>query len=164
MSWQNYSFSQEQKAVEQAGDQGAGVESIITEIEGEDPAARTMSDADRELAGALLEFIRKIIRSGNAALTAKRFISICLQMAPDVMGLTQMAAARQLGVTRSALSKVGIQLAEEMSLGHARWRKGEQTRQTFREAQQRAIAAGTHVSFIRKKNRLQKEAAKKQVD
>ena len=150
-------------AADFAHDRGAGVEAIITEIEGEDPAARTMSDADRELASAVLEFFRKVIRPGNAGLTARRFVALCLQLAPDVLGLSQNAASKQLGCTRAAMSKVGIKLAEEMALGHARWRKSEGSRHKYREAQLSAVERGTHARFKRLEKKVKKTATKKQV-
>ena len=150
-------------AADFAHDRGAGVESILTQIEGEDPAARTMSDGDRKLAEALLEFFRKVIKHGNAALTARRFVALALQLAPDVLGLSQNAASKQLGCTRAAMSKITIKLSEEMRLGHARWRKSEGSRNVYREAQLAAVQRGTHARFKRLEKKLKKTATKKQV-
>ena len=136
-----------------AHDGGAGVESIVTQIEGEDPAVKRLTDSEHRLAGALMELIRKLVTPKDASQTAKRFIALTLHLCPDVLQLSQLAAARQIGVTRASLSKHAIRLAEEFSLGHARWRKSEGARSKYRDAQLRAMASGTHASFKRKGNR-----------
>jgi hypothetical protein len=139
-----------------AHDSGAGVESIVTQIEGEDPAVKRLTDSEHKLAGALMELIRKLVTPKDAAQSAKRFIALALHLCPDVLQLSQLAAARQIGVTRASLSKHSIKLAEEFSLGHARWRKSEGARSKYRNAQLRAVAAGTHASFKRKAGRKRK--------
>ena len=136
-----------------AHDSGAGVESIVTAIEGEDPAVKRLTDSEHRLAGALMELIRKLVTPKDASQTAKRFIALTLHLCPDVLQLSQLAAARQIGVTRASLSKHAIHLAEEFGLGHARWRKSEGARSKYRDAQLRAMASGTHASFKRKGNR-----------
>jgi hypothetical protein len=133
-----------------AHDSGAGVESIVTAIEGEDPAVKRLTDSEHRLAGALMELIRKLVTPKDASQTAKRFIALTLHLCPDVLQLSQLAAARQIGVTRASLSKHAIRLAEEFGLGHARWRKSEGARSKYRNAQLKAMAAGTHASFKRK--------------
>ena len=133
-----------------AHDGGAGEQAIITEIEGEDPDVKKLSDKDERLAGALLELIRKLVIPKDASQTAKRFISLVIHLCPDVLQLSQLAAARQLGVTRASLSKHSIKLAGEFNLGHARWRKSEGARSMYRIAQLKAVQAGTHASFKRK--------------
>ena len=136
-----------------AHDSGAGVESIVTQIEGEDPAVKRLTESQQRLAGALMELIRKLVTPKDAAQSAKRFIALALHLCPDVLQLSQLAAARQIGVTRASLSKHAIRLAEEFGLGHARWRKSEGARSKYRNAQLRAVAAGTHASFKRKAGR-----------
>ena len=136
-----------------AHDSGAGVESIVTAIEGEDPAVKRLTESQQRLAGALMELIRKLVTPKDASQTAKRFIALTLHLCPDVLQLSQLAAARQIGVTRASLSKHAIRLAEEFGLGHARWRKSEGARSKYRDAQLRAMASGTHASFKRKGNR-----------
>ena len=133
-----------------AHDSGAGVESIVTAIEGEDPAVKRLTESQQRLAGALMELIRKLVTPKDASQTAKRFIALTLHLCPDVLQLSQLAAARQIGVTRASLSKHAIRLAEEFGLGHARWRKSEGARSKYRDAQLRAVAAGRHASFKRK--------------
>lgn len=136
-----------------AHDSGAGVESIVTAIEGEDPAVKRLTDSEHRLAGALMELIRKLFIPRDASQSAKRFVALAFHLCPDVVGLSQLAAAKQLGVTRASLSKHSIRLAEEFALGHARWRKSEGARSKYRNAQLRAVAAGTHASFKRKAGR-----------
>ena len=139
-----------------AHDSGAGVQSIITAIEGEDPDVKRLTESQERLAGALMELIRKLVTPKDASQTAKRFIALCLHLCPDVLQLSQLAAAKQLKVTRASLSKHSIALAAEFSLGHARWRKCEGARSKYRDAQLRAMAAGTHASFKRKAGRKRK--------
>ena len=139
-----------------AHDGGAGVESIVTEIEGEDPDLQRLTESQQRLAEALMELIRKLVTPKDAAQSAKRFIGLTLHLCPDVLQLSQLAAAKQLGVTRASLSKHSIKLAEEFSLGYARWRKSEGARSKYRNAQLRAVAAGRHASFKRKAGRRRK--------
>ena len=133
-----------------AHDSGAGVESIVTAIEGEDPDVKRLTESQQRLAGALMELIRKLFIPRDAAQSAKRFVALAFHLCPDVVGLSQLAAAKQLKVTRASLSKHSIKLAAEFGLGHARWRKSEGARSKYRNAQLRAVAAGTHASFKRK--------------
>ena len=139
-----------------AHDSGAGVESIVTAIEGEDPELKRLTESENRLALALMELVRKLVTPKDASQTAKRFIALALHLCPDVLQLSQLAAARQIGVTRASLSKHAIRLAEEFGLGHARWRKSEGARSKYRNAQLRAVAAGTHASFKRKAGRKRK--------
>jgi hypothetical protein len=128
-----------------AHDDGRGENQMVAEIDREDP------DAGRppELASMLLELVRQVVRPGNSRHTAQRFIGLVLHLCPDVLGLSQLAAAKGLGVTRASLSKTSIRLAEELNLGHARWRKGEKTRIKYRSAQIRAKLYGRHSSQTR---------------
>ena len=133
-----------------AHDSGAGVQSIITAIEGEDPAVKRLTDSEHKLAGALMELIRKLVIPKDASQTSKRFVSLVIHLCPDVLQLSQLAAAKQLKVTRASLSKHSIKLAGEFNLGHERWRKSEGARSMYRIAQLKAVQAGTHASFKRK--------------
>ena len=133
-----------------AHDHGAGEEAIITAIEGEDPDVARMVDEDLRLGGAVLEMCRKLIAPESAMMTAQRFIALCLHVAPDVLGLSQSAAAKQMKISRASLSKHSIALAEAWGLGHARWRKKSHMPGTYRAAQLRAVAKGTHAAFKRK--------------
>ena len=134
-------------------DGGAGEEAIITAIEGEDPDVKRLTESQQRLAGALMELIRKLVTPKDASQTAKRFIALCLHLCPDVLQLSQLAAAKQLAVTRASLSKHSIRLAAEFQLGHARWRKSESARTRYRDAQLAAMASGRHASFKRKGNK-----------
>ena len=109
-----------------------------------------------ELATMFLELTRKIVAPGRAKTTALRFVSLVLHLMPDALDLSQLQAAKQIGCTRAGLSKTGIVLAEQLGLGHARWRKTEGSRSKYRDAQLRAVAAGTHASFKRKAGRKRK--------
>ena len=129
-----------------AHDAGHGADQIVSEIDREDP------DAGRppELATMLLELVRRIVKPGNSRQTAQRFLGLVLHLCPDVLGLSQLDAAKGIGVTRASLSKTSIKLAEEMGLGHARWRKGEKARIHYRSAQIRAKLYGRHSSQRRR--------------
>ena len=139
-----------------AHDGGAGEQAIITAIEGEDPAVKRLTDSEHKLAGALIELIRKLFIPRDAAQSAKRFVALAFHLCPDVVGLSQLAAAKQLKVTRASLSKHSIRLAAEFGLGHARWRKSEGSRHKYREAQLAAVQRGTHARF----KRLEKKGEK----
>ncbi len=147
-----------------AHDRGAGVEEILTSIEGEDPALQRLTEREQTMAGALLELIRKLVIPKDASQTSKRFISLVIHLCPDILQLSQLAAAKQIGVTRASLSKHSIKLAEEFSLGHARWRKSEGARLRYRSAQLEAMAAGTHASFKRKGKPQKRRKALSAVD
>ena len=119
---------------------------MVAEIDREDP------DAGRppELASMLLELVRRIVRPGNARQTAQRFLGIVLHLCPDVLWMSQLEAAKGIGVTRASLSKTSIKLAEELNLGHARWRKGEKARIKYHSARIRAKLYGRHSSQLRR--------------
>ena len=147
-----------------AHDSGAGAEAIVRQIEGEDPVLQRLSEREQTMAGALLELIRKLVIPKDASQTSKRFVSLVIHLCPDVLQLSQLAAAKQIGVTRASLSKHSIKLAEEFGLGHARWRKCEGARSKYRDAQLRAVAAGTHASFKRKGKPQKRRKALSAVD
>jgi hypothetical protein len=86
-------------------------------------------------------------------MTAQRFIGLVMHVCPDVLGLSQSAAAKGLGVTRASLSKVSIELSEDLGLGHSRWRKSESSRIAYRSAQIRARLYGRHVSQMERKKK-----------
>ena len=129
-----------------AHDDGRGEDQMVAAIDREDP------DAGRppELASMLLELVRRIVKPGNSRQTAQRFLGLVLHLCPDVLGLSQLEAAKGIGVTRASLSKTSIKLAEELGLGHARWRKGEKARVKYRSAQIRAKLYGRHSSQRRR--------------
>jgi len=126
-------------------DRGAGAEQITADIDGDDPEAHKPV----ELAMALVELVRRLVKPRNARQTAQRFIGLVMHVTPDLLGLSQREAAKQLGLTRASLSKTSIRLAEELNLGHARWRKQEHSRIKYRSAQIRARLYGRHSSQVR---------------
>jgi hypothetical protein len=132
-----------------AHDGGRGAAEIVETIDRVDPDAAKPP----ELGMALLELVRRIVKPGNSRMTAQRFIGLVMHVCPDVLGLSQSAAAKGLGVTRASLSKVSIQLSEDLGLGHSRWRKSESSRIAYRSAQIRARLYGRHVSQIQRKKK-----------
>jgi hypothetical protein len=135
-------------------DRGAGAAQMIAQIDREDPEAARPP----ELAAVLLELVRKIVKPRNSRQTAQRFLGLVLHLCPDVLGLSQRAAAKGIGVTRASLSKTSIKLAEELNLGYARWRKGSQARLKYRSAQIRATLYGRHSSQTRQDLKRKKKA------
>ena len=126
-------------------DGGAGVDRIVRHIDGDE-----LHRDDRETAAhALGEFLRRIIAPGDPAKTGRRFVVFASIFAPELLGVSFMQMSRQMGVTRAALSKVGIQLREEFRLP-SRGAKPERTREIYRQAQLRAVAAGRHSSQKRR--------------
>jgi hypothetical protein len=100
--------------------------------------------------------VRKLVKPGNARATAQRFVGLCLVLCPDVLALTQRAAAGQLRLTRASLSKTTLQLAQEWNLGHSRWRKSQTARIRYSRAQKLAYSSGRHASQVVKKRKLKK--------
>jgi len=133
-----------------AHDHGAGEEAIVVAIEGENPDVARMVDDDLRLAAALLELVRKLVVPKQALMSAQRFLGLVLHLAPDVLGLSQNAAAKQLKISRAGLSKHSNLIASSWNLGHARWRKRSHMSETYRQAQLRAVANGSHAAFKRK--------------
>ncbi|NDB95466.1 MAG: hypothetical protein EBZ78_04835 [Verrucomicrobia bacterium] len=126
-------------------DNGAGVDRIVRHIDGDD-----LHPDDRETAAhALGEFLRRIIAPGDAAKTGRRFCVFASIFSPELLGVSFMKMSAELGVTRAALSKVGIQLREEFRLP-SRGAKPERTREIYRQAQLRSVAAGRHSSQKRR--------------
>jgi len=144
-------------AAEIATDRGAGEQAIITEIEGEDPSISRMVDDDLRLAAALLELVRKLVVPKQALMSAQRFLGLVLHLAPDVLGLSQNAAAKQLKISRAGLSKHSNLIAASWNLGHARWRKRSHMSETYRQAQLKAVREKTHASFRRKDLKIAKK-------
>lgn len=145
-------------AADFAHDHGRGVEQILEEIEGQDPEQERLNDQQQELAGLLLELIRKLIIPGSAAQSAQRFIVLALHLCPDVLNVSMLKAAAQMKLTRASLSRHSIRLSREWDLGHARWRKTRGAMTKYAAAQHRAVARGTHTAFHRK-DRLRKSLA-----
>ena len=117
----------EQQALDQRGDEGRAVERMVSEIDDESPDKGKPS----QLGTALLEMVRKLVKPGNARATAQRFVGLCLVLCPDVLGLSQRAAAAQLRLTRASLSKTTLQLAQEWNLALALAKKRDCPHQVF---------------------------------
>lgn len=126
-------------------DGGAGVEQIVRHIDGDD-----LHREDRETAAhALGEFLRRIISPGEPMRTARRFAVFASIFSPQLLNVSLAQIGRELGVTRAALSKVGIEIREEFRLP-SRGAKPERTRAIYRQAQLRSLAAGRHSSQKRR--------------
>lgn len=146
----NETMAEANAAAHKYTDDGAASAGMYAALDGASPD----DSKAPELAVMFLELIRRIVKPGNARYTANRFISLVLQLIPDALDMSQLAAAKQLGVSRAGLSKTGIVLTEELNLGHARWRKLEGTRGRYAEAQRRAFRQGRHASHVLKKRKL----------
>jgi hypothetical protein len=125
-------------------DGGQGVERMIDEVDGVDPDSGKPS----EVAVALAEFLRRIIRPKNAHTTAVRFIGLIHHLAPDIIGQSITASSAQLKITRAALSKIGLGIMEEFRLP-SRYHKSSQSREAYAAAQRRLVLRGGHASQIR---------------
>lgn len=126
-------------------DGGAGVDRIVRHIDGDD-----LHRDDRETAAhALGEFLRRIITPGDPIRTARRFAVFASIFSPQLLNVSLAEIGRELGVTRSALSKIGLQIRAEFRLP-SRGAKPERTRDIYRQAQLSAVAAGRHSSQRRR--------------
>ena len=126
-------------------DGGAGVERIVRHIDGDD----LHRDDAETAAHALGEFLRRIITPGDPMRTARRFAVFASIFAPQLLNVSLSQIGRELGVTRSALSKIGLQIRAEFRLP-SRGAKPERTRDIYRQAQLRSVAAGRHSSQNRR--------------
>ena len=126
-------------------DGGAGVESIVRHIDGDD----LRRDDAETAAHALGEFLRRLISPGEVRRTARRFVVFASIFSPQLLNVSLAEIGRELGVTRSALSKIGLQIRAEFRLP-SRGAKPERTRAIYRQAQLRSVAAGRHSSQKRR--------------
>ena len=125
-------------------DQGEGVRAIERHIDGDD-----LHRDDRETAAhALGEFLRRIVTPGDPIRTARRFAVFASIFSPELLGISLSKMAKPLGVTRSALSKIGLSIREEFNLT-SRGAKRASARFIYAAAQHRAVARGTHASLKR---------------
>ena len=125
-------------------DGGAGVNRIISHIDGED-----LRPDDRETAAhALGEFLRRLIVPGDVGATARKFVVFAQIFSPELLGVSLSKIGKKLGVTRSALSKVSLELRDQFRLT-CRGAKSPHTRAAYRAAQLRAVARGSHASMKR---------------
>jgi len=128
-----------------SSDRGAGVERIVRHVDGEDLHPDTRETA----AHALGEFLRRIIAPGDPLRTARRFAVFASIFSPELMGFSFAKMARPLGVTRAALSKIGLHIRKEFRLT-SRGAKSASARESYKAAQHRAVARGTHASQLRR--------------
>ena len=122
-------------------DHGAGEEAIIRACDGDDLSIPTGETA----AHALGEFLRRIVVPGQVVQTSRRFAVFASIFAPEILGLSFRAMARDLGCTRACLSKHGIQLRKVFHLT-SRGAKPARAINNYRLAQLRAVAEGRHAS------------------
>ena len=133
-------------------DGGAGVNRIISHIDGDD-----LRPDDRETAAhALGEFLRRLIVPRDVGATARKFVTFATIFSPELMDVSLADVGRALGVTRSALSKVSLELRDQFRLT-CRGAKSPHTRAAYRAAQHRAVARGTHASMRRRDRRPRKK-------
>jgi hypothetical protein len=130
-------------------DNGAGEQAILNRCDG---YPEHMVPEESRTAEALGLLIRKLA-SPDLRTTARKFVMMCLMIDGHALGSPSLAtASKQLGCTRQALSKINLQLQQELNL---RWRpsKSSTARESYRLAQHRAVAKGTHVSLVKKKRK-----------
>lgn len=129
-------------------DGGAGVNRIVAHIDGED-----LHRDDRETAAhALGEFLRRLIVPGDVGATARKFVVFAQIFSPELLGVSLSKIGKRMGVTRSALSKVSLELRDQFRLT-CRGAKSPHTRKAYSAAQHRAVARGTHASIKRRDRR-----------
>jgi len=128
-----------------SSDGWAGVKAIERHIDGDD-----LTRDDRQTAShALGEFLRRIISPGDPMRTARRFAVFASIFSPELLGISFSKMSKPLGVTRSALSKMGLAIRAEFNLT-SRGAKSERARSLYAAAQHRAVAKGTHASLKRR--------------
>ena len=121
-------------------DQGAGEEAIVRAIDGDD-----LHPEGETLAHALGEFLRRIISPGDALRTSRRFVVFASIFSPELLNESFRSMAPSLGVTRAALSKIGIGIRKEFNLT-SRGAKPAAAINQYRLGQLRAVAQGRHAS------------------
>jgi len=127
-----------------SSDGWAGVRAIERHIDGDD-----LRRDDRETAShALGEFLRRIITPNDPLRTARRFAVFASIFAPELLGISFSKMSKSLGVTRSALSKMGLSIRAEFRIT-SRGAKSARARSLYAIAQHRAVARGTHSSRCR---------------
>ena len=127
-----------------SSDGWAGVRAIEQHIDGDD-----LNRDDRQTASrALGEFLRRIISPGDPMRTARRFAVFASIFSPELLGISFSKMSKPLGVTRSALSKMGLAIRAEFRLT-SRGAKSERARSLYAAAQHRAVARGSHASMKR---------------
>jgi hypothetical protein len=132
-----------------ATDGGRSVEQMVDRIDGVDPEAGMPG----EVAMAVAELLRKLVRPRDAHSSAVRFIALVHHLSPDIINQSLTKSARQLEITRAGLSKTGINILEEFRIP-SRYHKSSQARESYRRAQIRLVKLGRHASNIRLKKKL----------
>ena len=133
-------------------DGGAGERSIVNACDGLPENGVTEESRTAEAIGRL---VRKLA-SPDLRTTGRRFVMLSLMLDGHALGSPSLAkASKQLGCTRAALSKINLQLQRDLNL---RWRpsKSVRARQSYRQAQLRSVAKGTHSSLMRKTSLMAK--------
>lgn len=144
-----YSLSAEDLATSTlATDGGRSVEQMVDKIDRVDPEA----GMPREVAMAVAELLRKLVRPLDAHSSALRFIGLIHHLAPDIINQTLTASAKQLGITRAGLSKSALSILEEFRIP-SRYHKSTLARENYRKAQIRSFRLGRHASQVRKKRK-----------
>ena len=135
-----------------SSDGWAGVRAIERHIDADD-----LNGDDRQTAShALGEFLRRIISPGDTMRTARRFAVFASIFSPELLGISFSKMSKPLGVTRSALSKMGLSIRAEFNLT-SRGAKSARARSLYAAAQHRAVARGTHSSQSRIDRRPRKK-------
>lgn len=135
-----------------ASDGGAGERAIRNACDGLPDIEPTEQSRTAEAIGLL---VRKLA-SSDLRTTARKFVMLSLMLDGHALGSPSLAkASRQLGCTRQALSKINLQLQRELNL---KWRpsKSAFARHSYRQAQLRSVAKGTHSSIIKKRKARRK--------
>ncbi len=103
----------------------------------------------REVAVALAELIRKLVRPRDAHSSAVRFIALVHHLSPDIINQSLTRSAKQLEITRAGLSKTGINILDEFRIP-SRYHKSLQARESYRLTQLRLFKLGRHASQVKK--------------
>jgi len=129
-------------------DHGQGVDRMLDELDHVHPDA----GKPPEVAVALAELLRKLIRPKDAHSTALRFVALAHHLAPDVIAQTLTASAKQMGITRAGLSKTGMNILAEYRIP-SRYHKSTTARENYRRAQIRSFRLGRHASQVKGKKK-----------
>lgn len=129
-------------------DGGQGAERMFEELDGREPDA----GKPREVAVAVAELLRKLVRPKDAHSSALRFVGLIHHLAPDIINQTLTASAKQLGITRAGMSKSALSILEEFRIP-SRYHKSTLARQNYRKAQLRSFRLGRHASQVLKKRK-----------
>jgi len=145
----NSAFSLDHPFAQELGsDHGQGVEEMVDRLDGVHPD----DSKPREVAVALAELIRKLVRPRDAHSSAVRFIALVHHLSPDIINQSLTRSAKQLEITRAGLSKTGINILDEFRIP-SRYHKSSQARESYRLTQLRLFKLGRHASQVKKAKR-----------